>query len=77
LHLLWSYGDRLVLAYIAGHSHGGGYFLDENNIHHLTLHAIIESEPHTNAFATVHVYDKHLLIEGYGRIGTYRIDFEQ
>ncbi|CAM2725538.1 unnamed protein product [Rotaria socialis] len=83
LALLWNYEDILdilwtvdntVLAYIAGHSHEGAYFYDEKNIHHLTLHAIVECEPDTNAFATVHVYKEFLIIQGVGRIGTYRID---
>ncbi len=73
LDLLWTF-DGIVLAYIAGHDHDGGYFLDRKNIHHLTLHAIVESEPNTNSFATVHVYKDYILIEGVGRIGTYQID---
>ncbi len=73
LDLLWIY-DENVLAYIAGHDHDGGYFLDRKNIHHLTLPAIVECESNTNSFATVHVYKDHILIEGVGRIGTYQID---
>ena len=73
LDLLWTF-DGTVLAYIAGHDHDGGYFLDRKNIHHLTLHAIVECEPNTNAFATVHVHHDQILIEGVGRIGTYQID---
>ncbi|CAF2381677.1 unnamed protein product [Rotaria sp. Silwood2] len=73
LDILWTF-DNTVLAYIAGHSHEGAYFYDEKNIHHLTLQAIVECEPDTNAFATVHVYKEYLIIEGVGRIGTYRID---
>ena len=65
---------RSVIAYISGHDHDGGYFRDRTNIHHLTLHAIVECEPNTNSFATVHVFKKYILIEGVGRIGTYRID---
>ncbi|CAF3687807.1 unnamed protein product [Adineta steineri] len=83
LALLWNYGDVLnilwefnntVLAYIAGHSHEGAYFYDEKKIHHLTLQAIVECEPDTNAFATIHVYKEYLIIQGIGRINTYRID---
>lgn len=73
LDLLWTF-DGTILAYIAGHDHDGGYFLDRKNIHHITLHAIIECQPNTNSFATVHVYHDHILIEGVGRIGTYQID---
>lgn len=74
LETLWSF-ESLVIGYIAGHSHEGAYFLDEKNIHHLTLHAVVESDPDTNAFATGHVYDDFLLIEGYGRIKNYRFDY--
>ncbi|CAF0827896.1 unnamed protein product [Rotaria sp. Silwood1] len=73
LDLLWIF-DGTVLAYIAGHDHDGGYFRDRKNIHHLTLQAIVECDPNTNSFATVHVYKDCLLIEGVGRIGTYKID---
>ncbi|CAF0876159.1 unnamed protein product [Rotaria sp. Silwood1] len=73
LDILWTF-DNTVLAYIAGHSHEGAYFHDEKNIHHLTLQALVECEPDTNAFATVHVYKEYLMIDGVGRIGTYRID---
>ncbi|CAF1419727.1 unnamed protein product [Adineta steineri] len=73
LDLLWTF-EGTVLAYIAGHDHDGGYFRDRKNIHHLTLHAIVECEPNTNSFATVHVYKNSILIVGVGRIGTYQID---
>ncbi|CAF0875521.1 unnamed protein product [Rotaria sordida] len=76
LDILWTF-DNNILAYIAGHSHEGAYFYDEKNIHHLTFQAIVECEPDTNAFATVHVYKEYLIIEGVGRIGTYRIDFNK
>ena len=70
------YND-IVLGYIAGHCHEGGYIYDQNRIHHLTLQAIVECEPDSNAFATVHVYDDHLLIEGQGKIDTFRIDMKK
>jgi len=73
LDLLWIF-DGTVLAYLAGHDHDGGYFRDRKNIHHITLPAIVECEPNTNSFATVHVYKDSILIEGVGRIGTYQID---
>ncbi|CAF2543465.1 unnamed protein product [Rotaria sp. Silwood2] len=73
LDLLWIF-DGTVLAYIAGHDHDGGYFRDRKNIHHLTLQAVVECDPNTNSFATAHVYKDCLLIEGVGRIGTYKID---
>lgn len=75
LNVLWSHKD-LVLAYIAGHSHEGAYFVDQNKIHHLTMQAVVECESDLNSFATVHAYADHLIIKGYGRIGTYRIAYE-
>ena len=74
LNILWDFDD-IVLAYLAGHAHEGGYFYDEKHIHQITLPAIIECEPNTNSFATVHVYEEYLMIEGVGRIDTYRINF--
>ena len=73
LDLLWTF-DGTVLAYIAGHDHDGGYFRDRKNIHHLTLQAVVECEPNTNSFATVHVHKDCIMIEGVGRVGTYQID---
>ncbi|CAF1360617.1 unnamed protein product [Adineta ricciae] len=73
LDLLWTF-EGTILAYICGHDHDGGYFRDRKNIHHLTLHAVVECEPNTNSFATVHVYKDFIIIEGVGRVGTYQID---
>lgn len=73
LDLLWTF-DGTVLAYLAGHDHDGGYFRDRKNIHHITFQAIIESDPNTNSFATIHVYKDSILVEGVGRISTYQID---
>lgn len=38
-------GNRIVLAYLGGHNHYGGYFVDELNIHHVTISAILETPP--------------------------------
>lgn len=73
LDLLWKF-DQTILAYICGHDHDGGYFRDRKNIHHLTLHAVVECELNTNSFATVNVFKNYILIEGVGRIGTYEIE---
>ncbi|CAF1023219.1 unnamed protein product [Brachionus calyciflorus] len=57
LSLLWSY-DNLVLAYLAGHYHPGGFYLDNKNIYHLTLNGMIETPIESdNSFVTVYVYD--------------------
>ncbi|CAF0768189.1 unnamed protein product [Didymodactylos carnosus] len=75
LDILWQYD--CVIAVICGHDHDGGYFRDRKNIHHLTFSAIVETNPNTNAFATVHVYPDCLLIQGVGRISTYQIDCQE
>lgn len=72
LEVVWSFND-VVLAYIAGHCHEGGHMHDEKNIQHITLNAIVECQGDTNAFATVHVYEDHLIIEGMGSIPNYQI----
>ena len=54
LALLWSYDD-LVLAYLSGHYHAGGYVKDKCNIHHVTVPGIVEKMPGTNCFMTVQV----------------------
>jgi manganese-dependent ADP-ribose/CDP-alcohol diphosphatase len=74
LEILWSYD--LVIAYLAGHDHKGGYFRDKRNIHHLTFGAIIETSPNSNSFATVKVYENKISIEGVGMIGYYEIYFD-
>ncbi|RNA22070.1 manganese-dependent ADP-ribose CDP-alcohol diphosphatase [Brachionus plicatilis] len=74
LELLWSF-DRTVIAYFAGHDHKGGYFRDKYNIHHVTLSAVLETPPNSNAYATVKVYDNKISVEGVGKIGYYEIYF--
>jgi manganese-dependent ADP-ribose/CDP-alcohol diphosphatase len=74
LDLLWLYGN-LVVAYLCGHDHAGGYFRDKCNIHHLTLNAIVETPANTNSFATVKVCNDKILIEGVGLIQYYEIYF--
>lgn len=71
LDVLWAYEGTCV-AYLAGHDHDGGYFRDKKNIHHVTLAAVIETPPTSNAFATVNVYGNRIGVEGVGVIGYYR-----
>jgi hypothetical protein len=75
LELIHSF-DRTVIAYFAGHDHVGGYFRDKLNIHHITFAAILETEPNTNAYATVKVYANKVSVEGVGVIGYYEIFFD-
>ncbi len=59
LELLWSY-DNLILAYMCGHYHAGGYCKDKYGIHHITLPGIIEKTAGTNSFMTVKVYNNRI-----------------
>lgn len=74
LELFWSF-ENTVVAYMCGHDHRGGYFRDKKNIHHITMAAIIETAPNSNAFATVKVYSDRISFEGVGIIGYYDIYF--
>lgn len=63
LELIWSY-ENVVIAYLAGHYHAGGYFVDEHQIHHLTLNAILETPPESNnAYATAYVYEDKFVLK--------------
>lgn len=63
IDLIWSY-DNLVLAYLAGHYHAGGYYLDEKNIHHLTLNGMLEAPlDSNNVFVTVYIYEKEIFFK--------------
>lgn len=63
IDLIWSY-DNLVVAYLAGHYHAGGYYLDEKNIHHLTLNGMLEAPVHSaNAFVTVFIYENKIFFK--------------
>ena len=59
LELLWSY-DHVIIAYVSGHFHQGGYFRDKCDIHHITLPGIIEKHPGSNSFMTVKVFEEKI-----------------
>ena len=61
LSILKSFNGTVV-AYFAGHFHPGNYFLDENDIHHITFQAIVETKPDSNSFTTVKVFKQHVLV---------------
>jgi manganese-dependent ADP-ribose/CDP-alcohol diphosphatase len=44
LELVWSYGST-VMAYLCGHYHCGGFYIDKNGVRHLTVPAILERMP--------------------------------
>uniref|UniRef100_A0A3Q3X8I3 Manganese-dependent ADP-ribose/CDP-alcohol diphosphatase n=1 Tax=Mola mola TaxID=94237 RepID=A0A3Q3X8I3_MOLML len=58
-----------VVCFLAGHEHKGGYHLDtDTGVHHLTLEAVIETPPDSNAFGMVFVYDDRMELKGSGRM---------
>ncbi|RIJ46460.1 hypothetical protein D1614_18790 [Maribellus luteus] len=71
-HQLWD--NRLILgkigacpnvvAWISGHFHKG-YYKEENNIHHLTIKGMVESE-HESTYGVIDVYQDRLILRGYG-----------
>ncbi len=75
LEIMWSFKDT-VIGYFSGHDHKGGYFRDKNNIHHITFHAMLETAPNSNAYATVKVYQDKVSVEGVGMVGYYEIYFD-
>jgi manganese-dependent ADP-ribose/CDP-alcohol diphosphatase len=72
IQLLRSF-NGLVLAYLAGHCHDGGYFKDKSNIHHLTLNAIVETHPSSNSYATFRVFNDRIKVDGVGKIPKFEI----
>ena len=52
-----------VVCYISGHDHDGGYAVDNNGIHHVTMLGAIE---HPDAYAVGYFFEDSLLIEGKG-----------
>lgn len=54
-----------VVAYFNGHNHRGNYGIYQG-IHCVNIHGVVEAED-TNAFATVDVHKGHLMLNGFGR----------
>ncbi|GFO28649.1 manganese-dependent ADP-ribose/cdp-alcohol diphosphatase [Plakobranchus ocellatus] len=63
-----------VIAVLAGHEHAGWDYLDpDTGVQHITVPAIIETKPDSNAYATAHLWDNTLTITGFGRVPSYSI----
>lgn len=54
-----------VVAYFAGHSHGGGY-IQRNGVHHITVAGMVEA-PVKNAYAIITIYADKLEEIGFGK----------
>lgn len=71
--ILWNYDQVIecfnkhssVVAYFSGHAHNSGYAY-EGGIHYIVLHGIIETDPASDAFSTVTIYEDHIDIDGKG-----------
>ena len=83
LDLLWDYEDVLevlwqfpcVVACLHGHTHEADYYLDKNGIHHLAFESVVEAPVDSNAFATLHVKNDSIVIEGFGVIKSQVLKF--
>jgi manganese-dependent ADP-ribose/CDP-alcohol diphosphatase len=53
-----------VIAWFAGHDHGGGYAFHDG-VHHLTLRGMVEA-PVNNSFALVELYTDFIRVTGFG-----------
>ena len=76
LDLIWSF-ENLVILYLAGHCHSGGYYHDKkHSIHHLTLNAILETNPNdpNNAYATVQVYNNKIVLRNQKTMNNLSIE---
>ena len=75
LEVLWQF--RCVVACFHGHTHEYGYEVDEKGIHHYVFNAVIEAPLDSNAFATLHVKDDSIVIEGFGIVENQVLTFSQ
>ncbi|KAG6543161.1 hypothetical protein Mapa_015410 [Marchantia paleacea] len=72
-HLMWNHdqvssillASPSVVLFLCGHYHPGGY-VRVGGQHFVTVQAILEAPPDSEAHAFVHVYKDHITIEGYG-----------
>ena len=64
LDLIWSF--KCVVACLHGHEHVDAHFVDHRRIHHCVFAAVVEAPLGSNAFATVHLKEDGMTIEGQG-----------
>ncbi|RUS79332.1 hypothetical protein EGW08_012917 [Elysia chlorotica] len=63
-----------VIAVLAGHEHSGWDYLDpQTGVQYVTMPAVIETEPGSNAYATARLFDNSLEIKGVGKVPSYSI----
>lgn len=66
---------RSVLCFIAGHDHDGGRYTDSSGAQHITLEGVIETPPHSHAFATAYIYEDRMVMKGRGRVEDLTITY--
>ncbi|XP_073773581.1 manganese-dependent ADP-ribose/CDP-alcohol diphosphatase isoform X1 [Danio rerio] len=64
-----------VLCFIAGHDHDGGRCTDSSGAQHITLEGVIETPPHSHAFATAYLYEDRMVMKGRGRVEDLTITY--
>lgn len=74
LNLIYSF-KNVVIAYIAGHYHQGGYYLDHNNIHHFTIPAVLETHPNSNSYCTIKIYENKINVFNFSTSSSIDINF--
>ena len=77
LNLIGLYKSIVVL-YLAGHYHAGGYYYDKNmDLHHLTVNAILETNPNDkyNSYVNIKVFENKLIVKNLNRNQIITISF--
>jgi len=79
--LLWNAEEVLqmldpevVFMFMSGHMHENGYKL-HNNIHHVTLGAVVTTPLEDNAHAIVHMFEDRVEVEGFGVVPSTSLVF--
>lgn len=73
LDTFYSVGKGVIVAFLAGHAHRGGFQIDEHGAGHATVEGAIES--FGDCFGEVHVYEDRLEIQGKGKVTSNTINF--
>ena len=81
--LLWNYEEILdiihsfscVIACFYGHDHSGGYCVDSRGIHHKTFESPLEAINADRTFATIHVFENQIFIDGRGSTQSMKLTY--
>ena len=75
LEVLYTHGTGIVVAFLAGHDHAGGYKQDSAGIHHVTFCAPVETGPPLACHAQVDVYRSMMVLHGFGAQESLELNF--